>query len=87
MAENERFVPRRELGRTGFIATALGVGDLADRSVPIETCVATAWRALDAGWQIGRCNLAPQRKRALEEGLCLAESGPFGAGRGGVDRS
>lgn len=36
-----RFEPRRELGRTGFIATALGVGDLADRSVPIERCVST----------------------------------------------
>jgi aryl-alcohol dehydrogenase-like predicted oxidoreductase len=46
------FVPRRELGRTGFAATALGVGDLADRSVPIETCVATARRALDAGLNV-----------------------------------
>ena len=35
------FAPRRELGRTGFVATALGIGDLADRNVPIETCVAT----------------------------------------------
>jgi aryl-alcohol dehydrogenase-like predicted oxidoreductase len=43
------FKPRRELGRTGFIATALGIGDLADRSVPLEDCVATARRALDAG--------------------------------------
>ncbi len=52
MAEHERFAPRRELGRTGFVATALGVGDLADRSVPIETCVATARRALDAGLNV-----------------------------------
>ena len=43
------FAPRRELGRTGFIATQLGIGDLADRSVPIEQCVATARRAIDAG--------------------------------------
>ena len=27
----------------------LGIGDLADRSVPIEQCVATVRRALDAG--------------------------------------
>ena len=25
------FHPRRVLGRTGFVATALGIGDLADR--------------------------------------------------------
>src|SRR4051812_30731766 len=52
MAENERFAPRRELGRTGFRATALGIGDLADRSVPLESCVATARRALDAGLNV-----------------------------------
>ena len=43
------FKPRRKLGRTGFVATALGIGDLADRSVPIEDCVATVRRAMDAG--------------------------------------
>jgi 1-deoxyxylulose-5-phosphate synthase len=43
------FKPRRELGRTGFITTMLGIGDLADRSLPFETCVATARRAIDAG--------------------------------------
>ncbi|HSQ54120.1 MAG TPA: aldo/keto reductase, partial [Gemmata sp.] len=52
MAEHVRFVPRRELGRTGFMATALGIGDLADRTIPIETCVATARRALDAGLNV-----------------------------------
>jgi 1-deoxyxylulose-5-phosphate synthase len=43
------FTPRRPLGRTGFVATILGIGDLADRAVPIETCVATARRAIDEG--------------------------------------
>jgi 1-deoxyxylulose-5-phosphate synthase len=43
------FAPRRPLGRTGFVATILGIGDLADRAVPIETCVATARRAIEAG--------------------------------------
>jgi aryl-alcohol dehydrogenase-like predicted oxidoreductase len=43
------FQPRRALGRTGFHVTALGIGDLADRGQPLETCVATLRRALDAG--------------------------------------
>ncbi len=43
------FTPRRPLGRTGFAATRLGIGDLADRQIPLATCVATARRALDAG--------------------------------------
>ncbi len=44
-----RFEPRRELGRTGFTVTRLGIGDLADRNLPMETLVATARRAIDAG--------------------------------------
>jgi aryl-alcohol dehydrogenase-like predicted oxidoreductase len=47
-----KFSPRRPLGRTGFVATALGAGDLADRSVPKERCVATLRRALDAGLNV-----------------------------------
>lgn len=47
-----RFTPRRALGRTGFVATQLGIGDLADRAVPLETCVATLRRALDAGLNV-----------------------------------
>jgi aryl-alcohol dehydrogenase-like predicted oxidoreductase len=46
------FLPRRILGRTGFHATRLGIGDLADRALPIETCVATLRRALDAGLNV-----------------------------------
>lgn len=45
----ERFNPRRELGKTGFSATRLGIGDVADRNVPFEDCVATVRRAIDAG--------------------------------------
>src|SRR4051794_15020503 len=52
MADTPPFAPRRELGRTGFVATALGLGDLADRTVPLEVCVATARRALDAGLNV-----------------------------------
>ena len=46
------FTPRRELGRTGFRATQLGIGDLADRNVPLAECVATLRRALDAGLNV-----------------------------------
>jgi aryl-alcohol dehydrogenase-like predicted oxidoreductase len=42
----------RPLGRTGFTATRIGIGDLADRSIPLDTCVATLCRALDAGLNI-----------------------------------
>ena len=44
-----QFAPRRALGRTGFVATTLGIGDLADRSLSLDACVATARRAIDAG--------------------------------------
>jgi 1-deoxyxylulose-5-phosphate synthase len=43
---------RRPLGRTGFLATALGAGDVADRSLPRERCVATLTRALEAGLNV-----------------------------------
>lgn len=46
------FAPRRSLGRTGFQASALGIGDVADRRVPIESCVATLRRAIDAGLNV-----------------------------------
>ena len=42
-------IERRALGSTGFQATVLGIGDLADRSVPLDKCVATIHRALDFG--------------------------------------
>lgn len=46
---NPTFTPRRPLGKTGFHATAIGIGDLADRRLPVEQCIATARRAIDAG--------------------------------------
>ena len=42
-------IPQRPLGRTGFAATVLGIGDLADRAVPLAQCVATLHRAMDHG--------------------------------------
>jgi aryl-alcohol dehydrogenase-like predicted oxidoreductase len=44
-----RFQPRRSLGRTGFVATSVGQGDVADRALPKERLVALVRRALDAG--------------------------------------
>ena len=46
------FAPRRELGRTGFRATILGIGDVADRNVPLEECLATVRRAMEAGLNV-----------------------------------
>ncbi len=40
---------RRPLGRSGFMASRLGIGDIADRQLPLERCVATVRRAIDAG--------------------------------------
>ena len=62
-----RFLPRRPLGRTGFVATALGQGDLADRSVPRERCVAVLRRALDAGVNV--LDTAPQYEDGWSEEL------------------
>jgi 1-deoxyxylulose-5-phosphate synthase len=47
-----QFTPRRALGRTGFVASLLGIGDVADRSLPLETCIATVRRAIDAGLNV-----------------------------------
>ena len=52
MSDLPSFSPRRELGRTGFVASVLGIGDVADRKLPLETCVATVRRAIDAGLNV-----------------------------------
>jgi len=46
---NFLFRPRRVLGCTDFVATVLGIGDLADRQLPLEQLVATVRRAIDTG--------------------------------------
>ncbi|HEX6764712.1 MAG TPA: aldo/keto reductase, partial [Polyangiaceae bacterium] len=60
-----RFQPRREIGRTGFVATVIGAGDLADASLPFEECVATLRRALDAGVNV--VDTAPMYEDGLSE--------------------
>jgi len=60
-----RFAPRRPLGRTGFVATAVGQGDVADRTVPRADCVATLRRALDAGVNV--LDTAPSYEEGYSE--------------------
>lgn len=56
---------KRPLGRTGFRASILGIGDLADRAVPLETGVATFRRALDFGLNL--VNTAPGYENGYSE--------------------
>jgi len=60
-----RFQARRELGRTGFLATRIGAGDLADESLPFETCVETLRRAFDAGVNV--VDTAPSYENGFSE--------------------
>jgi len=68
--EKPIFTPRRELGRTGFCATQLGIGDLADRKVPLPDCVATIRRALDAGLNV--IDTAPMYETGYSEEIVSA---------------
>jgi aryl-alcohol dehydrogenase-like predicted oxidoreductase len=65
VASTPRFQPHRALGRTGFVATRLGIGDLADHTLPIGQCIATAARALDAGLNL--IDTAPGYENGLSE--------------------
>ncbi len=56
---------RRLLGKTGFEASVLGIGDLADRSVPLEKCVATLHRAMDYGLNL--IDTAPMYENGYSE--------------------
>lgn len=56
---------RRALGKTGFLASRLGIGDLADRSVPLEQCVMTVRRAMDEGLNI--IDTAPSYENGYSE--------------------
>lgn len=62
-----RFAPVHRLGRTGFTATAVGIGDLADASGAFETQVATLQRALAAGLNV--IDTAPMYEDGLSERL------------------
>jgi aryl-alcohol dehydrogenase-like predicted oxidoreductase len=60
-----RFLPRRPLGRDHLTVTALGQGDLADRSLGVERCAATLRRALDAG--VNLLDTAPMYEDGFSE--------------------
>src|SRR6476469_9188014 len=65
MTASPRFAPRRELGRTGFRVTSLGIGDVADRALPVDTCIATVRRALDFGLNL--VDTAPSYENGYSE--------------------
>lgn len=68
------FSPRRVLGKTGFKAALLGIGDVADRKIPLAECVATVRRAMDAGLNV--IDTAPRYEDGFsEEILCHALQG------------
>ncbi len=67
MSTKPRFAPRRELGRTGFVASRLGIGDLADRTVDRAQCLTTLRRALDAGCNV--IDTAPNYEDGYREEL------------------
>jgi len=67
---------KRLLGSTDFSASILGIGDLADRSVPLEQCVATIHRAMDFGLNL--IDTAP----GYEDGYSEAIVGVALRGRG-----
>ena len=64
----------RPLGKTGFDASILGIGDLADRSVPLRDCVRTIHRAIDHGLNL--IDTAPGYEEGYSEeivGVALKE--------------
>lgn len=58
-------IVRRMLAETGFSASRIGAGDLADRSLGLSECVATLTRALDAG--INVVDTAPSYEAGFSE--------------------
>ena len=60
----------RILGSTGFNASMLGIGDLADRAVPMERCVATIHRAMDFGLNL--IDTAPGYEDGYSEAIVAA---------------
>ena len=42
----------RPLGKTGFAASRIGIGDIADRNIPLAQCVDTIRRAMDLGMNL-----------------------------------
>ena len=61
----QHLMTTRPLGRTGFNASCIGFGDIADRNVPLEECVRTLHRAMDFGLNL--IDTAPGYKSGYSE--------------------
>jgi aryl-alcohol dehydrogenase-like predicted oxidoreductase len=60
-----RFTPRRALGRTGFVATRIGIGDVADRKLGLERCADAVRAGLDVGLNL--VDTAPSYENGFSE--------------------
>ena len=60
-------VEEATLGSTGFEASIVGIGDLDDRSVPLEQSVATMHRAMDFGLNV--IDTAPSYEDGYSEAI------------------
>jgi aryl-alcohol dehydrogenase-like predicted oxidoreductase len=78
MGPISRLEPRRVLGRTGVPVTRLGIGDVADRKLGLDACVAAVVRALDHGLDL--VDTAPNYENGFSEEIL----GHALAGRRGV---
>lgn len=67
IALNAMTPQKRLLGSTGFHASILGIGDLADRAVPLDSCVATIRRAMDFGLNL--IDTAPGYEEGYSEAI------------------
>jgi hypothetical protein len=82
------FRARRPLGRTGVPVTALGLGDIADRNIPLARLADTLRRGLDAGIHvIDSARLDRIVQEAVPDAFSLAVRVPrafdwMGSGRG-----
>jgi predicted aldo/keto reductase-like oxidoreductase len=74
---------KRKLGSTGFNATLLGIGDLADRSVPLAKCVAIIHRAMDFGLNL--IDTVPGYEDGYSEAIVGAPQMDASLGRLGLD--
>jgi aryl-alcohol dehydrogenase-like predicted oxidoreductase len=61
---------KRPLGKTGAAVSRLGIGDVADRTVPLKQCVATVRRAMDAGLNL--IDTAPGYEAGYSEQIVAA---------------
>lgn len=61
---------RRTLGKTGALVSVLGIGDIADRSVPLEKAVSTIHRAMDYGLNV--IDTAPNYEAGYSEQIVRA---------------